>query len=328
MRNLAHTLLLLLLPLLCLTSTSHAQTLIWGVAPSFPKPVAEFEELEEEVIRPDSKFEAKRKKAEKRAKFKESSANDFLPTKTQAWNQVLEHIANDSGLSIRYEPASSQLDFELKLAKGYYDLAYITPLQFHAFRDFPGYQAQLKRKAQPIRGMVFVKKLGTISTLSELRSSIVAFPGLLDFAGSVVTRESLHKLQFEVVPQYLASEKAVYESVATGQFIAGSGTDESFRAQAPEIRNALKIVWDSPGFSPYPVVAHPRVDFFTLTRLKRAMVQMNKNVEAKKLLRYIFVENGFEPAKNSDWDEIKQIDLKRLNGSPNSVEVTEPEAGD
>ncbi len=42
---------------------------------------------------------------------------------------------------------------------------------------------------------------------------------------------------------------------------------------------------------------------------------MVKDDEGKQLLKYIFVDNGFEVAKNSDWDEVKLIDLHILNGT-------------
>ena len=304
--------------MLCLCTLAHssiAKPLIVGVAPSLPKPVAELEELEKQIIKKKSKFAAKQKKLnEQNLTFAPTSNN--LPSKTEAWQNVLAFLANKSGLKLQYEPANSQLDFELKLAKGHYDLAYTTPIQFHAFREFPGYQAQAKRKSQPIRGMIFVKKNGPISTLSDLRGSTIAFPGVLDFAGSIVPRESLLKLNFEIIPQFLPNQEKVFEGIAHGKYIAGGGTDESFRALPPEIRNSLRLLWDSPGFSPYPLIAHPRVDFFSLTKLKRALVNMIKDDEGKRLLKYIFVDNGFEVAKNSDWDEIALIDLNLLNGSP------------
>lgn len=303
-----------------LTSIAQAKPLIFGVAPSLPKPVPELEDLNKLAIKKKSKFAAKQKKLDQQDHGFASNTTR-LPTKTEAWNRVLGFLKDKSGLDIRYEPASSQLDFELKLAKGYYDLAYTTPMQFFAFKEFPGYQAQAKRKAQPIRGMIFVKKNGPITTLSELRGSNIAFPGLLDFAGSIAPRESLSKLNFNIVAQFLPSQSAVYKGIAHGDYIAGGGTDETFRALPPEIRNSIRMLWDSPGFSPYPLIAHPRVDFFSLTKLKRALVNMNKDEEGKQLLKYIFVDNGFEVAKNSDWDEIGLIDLNVLNGSDKKSHV-------
>jgi len=84
-------------------------------------------------------------------------------------------------------------------------------------------------------------------------------------------------------------------------------------------------VWDGPGFTPYPLAAHPRVDFFTLTRFKNSMIRMWKTPEGKKLLRDIYVNNGFETAKNSDWEEVDRIDLESLNGSPKILHINEPQ---
>lgn len=298
--------LLLISPFLSL----QAETLIVSVAPSYPVPVSLHKP--QEVATGVKKLKSQLAETPK-AKQK---INEDIPSKNQAWERVFAYIAKESGLDIIFEPASSQLNFELNLAKSYYDLAMVTPIQFDAFRDHPGYQSQLKRKAQPIRSIIFVKKNGAIKSFSELRDAIIAFPNPLNFDASIVPRESLKRLKFNIVPQFLPTEAAVYKEVISEQYIAGAGTHENFLAQPIELRNSLKIIWDSPGFSPHAFVAHPRVNFLSLVKLKRAFVNMIKDEEAKKLLPYIFVDNGFEVARDSDWDEIKLINLTELNGSP------------
>lgn len=290
-------------------SVANAQTLIISVAPSYPIPVAL--NTPEEIITVSKKLKFEQGPEQ----VKKSIAIENIPGKNEIWASIFKHIETRTGLDIKFEPASSQLDFEIKLANSYYDLAIVTPLQFEAFRDTPGYQAQLKRKSQPIRSIIFVKKNGDIKSFSELRDAIIAFPNPLNFESSVVPRESLKRLKFNIIPQFLSSESAVYKEVISEQYIAGAGTHENFLAQPVEIRNSLKVIWDSPGFSPHPLVAHPRVGFLPLIKLKRAFVNMIKDDKAKKLLPYIFVDNGFEVARNSDWDEIKLIDLNALNGS-------------
>ena len=296
--------------LLCLCSAFiSAQPLIIGVAPSYPIPVSL--DAPEEIVAVSKKF----KLAQTAPPQDKTIALENVPKKNEIWRSIFKHIENKTSLQLQFEPANSQLDFEIKLANSYYDLAIVTPLQFEAFRDTPGYQAQLKRKSQPIRSIIFVKKNGHIKNFSELRDAIIAFPNPLNFESSVVPRESLKRLKFNIIPQFLSSESAVYKEVISEQYIAGAGTHENFLAQPIEIRNSLKIIWDSPGFSPHPLVAHPRVGFLPLIKLKRAFVNMIKDDEGKQLLPYIFVDNGFEVARNSDWDEIKLIDLSALNGS-------------
>jgi len=303
-----------------------------SIDPSYPKPISKSVKLDESAPLRKRKFfsnvdsknpeletlkYANKKELDYESKMKaiHAAQTKKIPSKNQAWKAVFNYIAQESGLDIVFEPAKSQLDFELKLAKSYYDLAYLNPLQFNSFRDSPGYQAQIKRKSQPLRGMIFIKKNSPIKSFSKLRGSIIAFPGLLNFPASIIPRESLHRLNFEITPQFLANQNTVYHEVARGHFVAGAGTEESYLAQPTDIRNSLVKIWDSPGFSPYVFAAHPRVPFFSLVKLKRAMVRMNKQQAGKALLEDIFVENGFEVAKDSDWDEIKQIDLGILNGT-------------
>lgn len=295
------------------SQASFAKQLIVSVAPSYPVPVSL---MTPEDVAPSTKklrFEKKEEPTTKKVNYEK------LPGKNEIWQDVFSYISQETGIDLVFEPATSQLDFELNLAKSHYDLALLSPLQFDAFRLNPGYQAQLKRKAQPIRAIIFVKKNGRIKSFSELRDATIAFPNPLNFESSIVPRESLKRLNFSITPQFLPSETAVYKEVISEKYVAGSGTHENFLAQPIEIRNSLKIIWDSPGFSPHAFVAHPRVDFFSLVKLKRAFVDMIKNEEAKKLLPYIFVDNGFEVARDSDWDEIKLIDLKALNGSIKNI---------
>ena len=311
---------LILFFLLCvfgLTSlpSQAAKPLIVSVAPSYPEPVPQFINQLPDIKQKKLKFETDA------PEIKTPLPEENVPSKQEVWQQVFDFIAQETKLELIFEPASSQLDFELKLAKSYYDLALVTPLQFDAFRDNPGYQAQVKRKAQPIRAIIFVKKNSQIKTFANLRDTIIAFPNPLNFESSIVPRESLKRLNFNIIPQFLSSEAAVYQEVIRERYIAGAGTNENFRAQPLEIQNSLRIIWDSPGFSPHAFVAHPRVDFFSLTKLKRAFVDMIKDEQAKKLLPYIFVDNGFEVARNSDWDEIKLIDLNELNGSIKNTQL-------
>ena len=292
------------------SQTLNAKPFIVSVAPSYPIPVSL--NTPEEVKPSIKKLKSDQEDV---LPTKKKIDNEKVPGKNEIWQDVFSYISKETGLELVFEAANSQLDFELNLAKSHYDFAIVDPLQFDAFRQDPGYQAQVKRKAQPIRGIIFVKKNGKIKSFSELRNTIIAFPNPLNFESSIAPRESLKRLKFDIIPKFLASESDVYKDVISDRFTAGSGTQESFLAQPIEIRNSLKVIWDSPGFSPHAFVAHPRVDFFSLIKLKRAFVDMIKNEDAKKLLPYIFVDNGFEVARDSDWDEIRLIDLNELNGS-------------
>jgi len=294
-------LIILLLANIAGPQTALSETYIVSIAPSLPEPILQRDDNAKTTLQINS--------------VDTSSQFTILPTKEEAWQDVFDYIGSKAGLNFKFEPAKSQLDFELKLAKGYYDFAYMNPIQFINFNQFPGYKAVAKRKAQPIRGMIVVKKTGPISSLTELREATFVFPGPLNFPASIVLRESLKRLKVNIISEFLASQDQVYSAVANADFIAGGGNHESFEALAPEAKNALRIIWDSPGYTPYAFSAHPRVPFFTIIRVQRALIGLTKHEKGRVLLPDIFVDNGFEVARDSDWHDARLINLEELNAS-------------
>ncbi|MFT6123861.1 MAG: ABC-type phosphate/phosphonate transport system substrate-binding protein [Oleiphilaceae bacterium] len=323
MHALKFSFLCILLGIVGYSIPATAEPFIVGVAPSIPSPLPQIKADPYSSL----KKQIKKKQLSNTSPDSESAPHEIVPSKTQAWQAVFDYLAKEANLEITFEPTESQLDFELKLAKGHYDIAYVNPLQFAAFHDYPGYKAIAKRKAQPLRGMIFVKRHGPITTLAQLREATIAFPGLLNFPASVVPRESLQRLKVNVIPRFLRSEEQVFHAVANGSFIAGAGTEAGFNAQSKAIKNTLHTIWKSPGFTPHAFAAHPRVPFFSINKLQRAMIKMNKRDQGKALLPYIFVDNGFEVARDSDWNEVNLIDLEVLNGASQKVNVPEPKIG-
>lgn len=285
--------------LCALCSLANAQTLILGIDPMLPEPTPEYLEDRSEL---------------ERKKFGKVRYERVEPiSKTQAWNAVIGILAADSGIDLLPEPSSSQLDFELKLAKGHYDLAYMNPLQFVSFNHRSGYKAIAKRKAQPLRGLVVVKAESQVSNLRDIEGQVIVFPGLLDFQSSIAPRESLKKLGIAYIPHILAGPEEAYQSVLSGVFSAAAGTIESLNTLPPPKRQKLRIIWDTPGYTPHAFAAHTRVSFYVLTRLQKALVSLIKTDTGKKILPLIHARNGFEVAKDSDWHDARQIDLSALN---------------
>lgn len=309
---------ILFLPLLtCLvfTSNGHAAAYRIGIAPSLPEPVEDLKPAEDDSL--EAKIRRGLKVKGKTPPTPKPAQNPLtpveLPTKYQAWHKLLALLTEETGIEFELVKAKSELSFELGLAKGRFDFAYTSPLQFIAFKEQPGYKAIAKRKTQPIRGIIFVKKNSSQRSLTQLRNETFAFPSPIDFPGSIAIRHSLQQLDFGFEPVFFSEPAKVYTAVAQGEFVAGGGTHETFKAQPPEIRNTLHIIWDSPGYTPYPFIAHPRVPFLTIIKLQRALANIDKNENSKTILKHIFADNGFEVAKDTDWHDAELIDLNQLN---------------
>lgn len=294
--------LTLLLTLALLSPFTFCETLIVGVAPSIPGALAKY--TIDTSVEQTKRFQ--------KLRYRKSQ----VPSQQQIWQSLVEYLSQETTLALQLDSASSTLDFELKLAKGYYDLAYMLPTQFASFSLRPGYKAIAKRKAQPLRGILVTRAQGPIQSLRQLRSKSITFPGLLDFAASIAPRHSLLKLNFPIQASFVASQDLSYQQVLDGSALATGGTRESFEALHPDTREQLKIIWDTPGYTPYAFAAHTRTPFFSIIKLQRALAGMTKTEKGKALLPLLLVENGFETAKDSDWHDAADIDLDSLNHAP------------
>ncbi len=302
-----HSLTLALGTFFCtLAIPAFAQGYQLAIAPSLPAPVPSYKEIPNPKA---SRFAAK--KGEKLTI--RVPTDDPVPTKTEAWQAIVKYLADKSRVDLELVQINSKLDFELKLAQGELDFAYMTPLQFVNFNQHPGYHAVAKRKAQPIRGVIFVRADSPLKDLNALSGKSIAFPGQLDFAGSVLPREGLRQQGVRFTPLYMKDSASAFESLLDGSSAASGASVPGFQALSPARQDKLRVLWTSPSYTPYAFAAHPSVPFYTIITLQRAMVSMVKDPVGQALLKPVFIDNGFEVASDSDWHDARLIDQDALN---------------
>lgn len=295
------TLILLLAGVLTEAAQAENDTLLVGISPAVPAPYVRQEPI------PETPGFRKKHKTE------DAANTPRLPGRVQVWSDAVDHLSKKSGLAMDADLPQSQLVFERKLANGQYDFAYISPMQFISAREFPGYTAIAKRKAEPLRSVIVVKKFSPFKTFAELRDLRIGFSHPLDYTGSIIPRDSLQRANFSVQGSFLPDQQQVLNAVLTSKIDAGAVGSETWDATGPEFSQNLRIIWDSPGYTPFAFVAHPRLPFYSNTKLQRALVGMIKHEDGQALLEFMHVHNGFESATNSDWHDAQNIDLDKLN---------------
>lgn len=275
--------------------------LLVGISPAVPAPF-----MHQEPVQETPGFRKKHKP-------EETPNRPKLPGRVQVWSDAVAHLGEKAGLDMEADLPQSQLVFERKLANGQYDFAYISPMQFISAREFPGYTAIAKRKAEPLRSVIVVKKFSPFKTFAELRDLKIGFSHPLDYTGSIIPRDSLQRANFSVQGSFLPNQQQVLNAVLTGKIDAGAVGSEAWDATGPEFSQSLRVIWDSPGYTPFAFVAHPRLPFYSTTKMQRALVGMIKHEDGQALLEFMHVRNGFESATNSDWHDAQNIDLDKLN---------------
>jgi phosphonate transport system substrate-binding protein len=228
------------------------------------------------------------------------------------WTPILEDLSGTTGYRIEFKTAPNIPEFEQRLAKGEYDVAYMNPYHYTTFNQKPGYRAFARAKDKRLKGIVVVRADSDYEELEDLAGQILAFPSPAAFAASIVTRATLQNRAIPFEPKYVASHDSVYRSVALGLYPAGGGVMRTFNNTEDDIRNQLRILWVSPGYTPHAFAAHPRLDSAVVERIQSAMIGLEGSETGRALLESLKIE-GIEAAGDAEWNDIRAMNLHLLD---------------
>jgi len=78
-----------------------------------------------------------------------------------------------------------------------------------------------------------------------------------------------------------------------------------------EIRKKLRILHTTKGYTPHAIAAHSRIPTSVTQSIQRALIQMDQSDNGRNILQHIKIK-GWEKAVDSDWNDIREIQLKEL----------------
>lgn len=223
------------------------------------------------------------------------------------WVPILNYLSAVTGYELVFKTAPDIEEFERRCAKGEYDLGYMNPAHYAMFSRQTGYRAFAKEKNVRIKGIIVVRKDAPYHTVAELAGKAMAFPSPAAFAASVLPRLYLKQAQIDIIPNYVNSHDSVYLSVVKGLYPAGGGIVRTLNSMESGVRDELRILWESPGYTPHAFAAHPRVPDEMVGRIQKAMGLLSEDLTAVSILKAAEFFNGFEPASDSDWDDVRLL---------------------
>lgn len=226
------------------------------------------------------------------------------------WTPLLEKVSGETGLQIVFRTAPDINEFERQLAAGQYDFAYMNPYHYAVFSQRPGYKAFAKESGKLLNGIIVVRKDSSLENLGQLDGKTLAFPSPAAFAASVLTRAELSERDIAFLPQYVSSHDSVYRAVARGIFTAGGGVVRTFNNLDPSVREQLRILWSTDGFTPHAFAAHPKVP---PSVVKRVLKSMSSLAESSPELLKALELNPLVAADDSDWNDVRAMDIDILD---------------
>lgn len=229
------------------------------------------------------------------------------------WTPILTYINEQTGDVYTFKTAKNIPTFEQRVQAQDYDVAYMNPYHFVVFNQSAGYQALAKQKNKQIKGIIVVRKSSPINSLEQLKLEKLAFPAPAAFAASILPRGELQQRGIEFTPKYVSSHDSVYLNVARGFFPAGGGVMRTFNNTSQDVRDQLKVLWTTSGYTPHAFATKSAFPKAAAERLLAALISMNTTEDGKALLKAVNFK-GLEPANNNDWNDVKGLDLNTILG--------------
>jgi phosphonate transport system substrate-binding protein len=226
----------------------------------------------------------------------------------EMWGPLLDDLGERSGLKLDFATAADIPTFEACLARGAYDIAYMNPYHYTTFHEMSGYQAFARQAGKKLKGLLVVRKASAIRDIGALSGSEIAFPSPAAFGASVLPRAEMKARAIDIRPRYVKSHDSVYRAVAMGLVPAGGGVIRTFNSAAPEIRDQLRVIYETGAYTPHAFAALNTVSSDDIAALMEAMLAVNR--EAPALLK----PAGFatlESAVDADWDDVQRLRLER-----------------
>lgn len=229
------------------------------------------------------------------------------------WAPFAERLARELRTPIRLKLHRNFIEFENDVRQGRADLVYMNPYHQMLFHQAPGYVPLVRDGAQPLRGVLVVRKDAPIKTLADLRDKEIGFSHPNAFAASLYLRALLtQREQLRFTPRYLTTHTNVYRHVLLGEVAGGGGVSTTLAKEPAEVRARLRVLYTTPGVASHPLSAHPRVPPATRAAVVRAVLHMARDADGRRLLEAVGLSKPVAADYARDYAPLERLRLERF----------------
>jgi phosphonate transport system substrate-binding protein len=203
------------------------------------------------------------------------------------WSPLLQRVGQDAGLCFELRVSSTIPEFEQKLLKGEPEFVFLNPYHAVLANQKKKYQPLLADSEDLLTGILVVRTDSHIKNLADLKGQTITFPAPNAFAASLLIRAELAKKKIDFNPVFVKTHSNVYRSVIGKDAAAGGGVNNTLDNEATEVRQQLRVLYETSAYTPHPVVTHPSVPAAVRERFLKAMLKLTQDDEGRKLLNGI-----------------------------------------
>ena len=228
------------------------------------------------------------------------------------WSPLLQRIGQDAGLCFELRVSATIPEFEQKLLKGEPEFVFLNPYHAVLANQKKKYQPLLADSEDLLTGILVVRADSPIQNLADLKGQTITFPAPNAFAASLLIRAELAKKKIDFNPVFVKTHSNVYRSVIGKDAIAGGGVNNTLDNEASEVRQQLRVLYETPAYNPHPVATHPSVPAAVRERFLKATLKLTQDVEGRKLLDGINLSHPQEVTYAKHYKPLESLQLEKF----------------
>ena len=227
------------------------------------------------------------------------------------WLPVINRISKETGIKLELVLAPTIPKFERTLLKGEPDFAFANPYHAVMAKRAQGY-IPLLRDTKPLTGILLVKRDSPYLTLQDLNGKDIGYPAPNSFGASLYMRALLSENKVNYQSQILNTHGNVFRNIVSGSIAAGGGVNNTFNDESPEMREQLRILYQTPAVASHPLIAHPRVPERVRKTISSAFFALQKDPAGAALLKEIRLPQPVLASYNADYLPLEKLNVEKF----------------
>jgi phosphonate transport system substrate-binding protein len=242
---------------------------------------------------------------------------DVVPQLTAAkiyttWSPLLQRVGQEAGLCFELRVSSTIPEFEQKLLKGEPEFVFLNPYHAVLAHQKKKYQPLLADGEDLLTGILVVRADSPIKSLDELKGKNISFPAPNSFAASLLIRAELAKRKIDINPVFVKTHSNVYRSVIGKDALAGGGVNNTLDNEVSEVRQQLRVLFETQAYTPHPVATHPTITAVVRERFFKAMLKQTQDDEGRKLLEGINLSKPQSVTYAKHYKPLESLQLEKF----------------
>lgn len=234
----------------------------------------------------------------------------------RSWRPLLDALEADTGHKFELKTSENIPKFEASFLAAEPDFVYMNPYHAVMAHRSGGY-IPLVRSSEALSGILVVRKDSSIRELSELKGSTIAYPAPNAFGASLYMRALLgERFKIPTESVYVQTHVNAYRAVIRGDNPAAGGIRSTLDREPSEVRDKLRVLYETPSTASHPVAVHPRVNASIRNAVRNALLKIAKTEAGSKLLDGVSLDGLVAADYAKDYAPLEALRLERFVVSP------------